>query len=64
MLTSGTLQGSPTWYYKKPCGSLRNRSRALRCICFVSFVVSKHIELQTDVSIKRYVDEAKKIVDA
>ncbi len=32
-------------------------------ICFVALVVSKHIELQTGISIKRYVDEAKKIVD-
>ena len=32
-------------------------------ICFVALVVSKHIELQTGVSIKRFIDESKKIVD-
>lgn len=32
-------------------------------ICFVALVVSKHIELQTGASIKRFIDESKKIVD-
>ncbi|KUK78767.1 MAG: Uncharacterized protein XD92_0053 [Proteiniphilum acetatigenes] len=32
-------------------------------ICFVALVVSNHIELQTGVSIKRFIDESKKIVD-
>jgi hypothetical protein len=32
-------------------------------ICFVALVVSKHIELQTGISIKRFIDESKKIVD-
>jgi len=32
-------------------------------ICFVALVVSKHIELQTGVPIKRFIDESKKIVD-
>ena len=32
-------------------------------ICFVALVVSKHVELQTGVSIKRFIDESKKIVD-
>ncbi len=32
-------------------------------ICFVALVISKHIELQTGISIKNFIDESKKIVD-
>lgn len=32
-------------------------------ICFVALVISKHIELQTGISIKKFLDESKKIVD-
>lgn len=33
-------------------------------ICFMALVVSKHIELQTNTSIKKFVHECKKITDA
>lgn len=33
-------------------------------ICFLALVLSKHIELQTGISIKRFIAEAKKITDA
>jgi transposase len=33
-------------------------------ICFMSLVISKHIEIKTGVSIKRFVTECKKITDA
>lgn len=33
-------------------------------ICFLALVLSKHIELQTNVSIKKFITEAKKITDA
>ena len=32
-------------------------------ICFMALVVSKHIELKTGISIRRFIDESKKIVD-
>jgi transposase len=32
-------------------------------ICFMALVISKHIEIQTDISIKRFIQEAKKITD-
>jgi len=33
-------------------------------ICFISLALSKHVELQTGVSIKKFVYEAKKVTDA
>jgi transposase len=33
-------------------------------ICFIALVISKHIELQTNTSIKKFVHECKKITDA
>lgn len=33
-------------------------------ICFMALVISKHIEIQTNVSIKRFITECKKITDA
>jgi transposase len=32
-------------------------------ICFMALAISKHIELKTGVSIRKFLDEAKKIVD-
>ena len=32
-------------------------------ICFIALVISKHIELKTGVSIRKFLDESKKIVD-
>ncbi len=32
-------------------------------ICFIALVVSKHIEIKAGISIRRYLDEAKKVVD-
>ena len=34
-----------------------------KLICFMALVVSKHIELKTGVSIRKFIDESKKIVD-
>lgn len=33
-------------------------------ICFMALSIAKHIELQTNVSIRKFVDESKKISDA
>ena len=32
-------------------------------ICFIALVISKHIELKTGISIKKFIDESKKNVD-
>ncbi|TAH27647.1 MAG: hypothetical protein EAZ06_12155, partial [Cytophagales bacterium] len=32
-------------------------------ICFLSLVVSKHIELKTNISIRKFIDESKKVID-
>lgn len=32
-------------------------------ICFMALVVSKHIELKTGISIKKFIDELRKVVD-
>jgi transposase len=32
-------------------------------ICFMALVISKHIELKTGISIRKFIDESKKIVD-
>lgn len=32
-------------------------------ICFMALVISKHIELKADVSIRKFIDESKKIMD-
>ena len=33
-------------------------------ICFISLALSKHIELQTGISIKKFAYEAKRVTDA
>lgn len=32
-------------------------------ICFIALVISKHIELGTESSVRKFVDELKKLVD-
>ncbi len=32
-------------------------------VCFMALVVAKHIELKTGLSIRKFIDEAKKVVD-
>lgn len=51
------LQTRPVFHYKEQPIKLH------MLICFIALVVSKHIELQTGISVKRYVSEAKKIID-
>jgi len=51
------LQTRPIFHYKQDPIKLHV------LICFIALVISKHIELKTSISIKRFVDEAKKIVD-
>ena len=56
-ISKNDLQTRPIFHFKEQPIKLHI------LICFVALVISKHIELQTGVSIKRYVDETKKIVD-
>lgn len=56
-ISKNDLQTRPIFHFKEQPIKLH------MLICFAALVVSKHIELQTGISIKRYVDESKKIVD-
>lgn len=56
-ISKNDLQTRPVFHFKEQPIKLH------MLICFAALVVSKHIELQTGTSIKRYVDESKKIVD-
>ncbi|MBK6340186.1 MAG: transposase [Bacteroidetes bacterium] len=51
------LQTRPIFHYKEQPIKLHI------LICFIALVVSKHIELRTGISIRKFVDESKKIVD-
>ena len=51
------LRTRPIFHYKEEPIKLH------LLICFMALVISKHIEIQTDISIKRFVQEAKKITD-
>lgn len=51
------LQARPIFHYKKEPIKLHI------LICFMALVISKHIELQSGVSIRSFINEAKKIAD-
>lgn len=56
-VSKSDLQTRPIFHFKEQPIKLHI------LICFMALVVSKHIELKTNVSIRRFIDEAKKIVD-
>ena len=56
-ISKNDLQTRPIFHFKEQPIKLH------MLICFAALVVSRYIELQTGISIKRYVDESKKIVD-
>lgn len=56
-ISKNDLQTRPIFHFKEQPIKLHV------LICFIALVVSKHIELQTGISIKRFIDESKKIVD-
>lgn len=56
-ISKNDLQTRPIFHFKEQPIKLHV------LICFIALVVSKHIELQTGVSIRRFIDESKKIVD-
>jgi Transposase DDE domain len=57
-ISKSDLQTRPIFHYKEEPIKLH------LLICFVALVVSKHIELQTNVSIRKFIHECKKITDA
>lgn len=56
-LAKSDLQTRPIFHFKEDPIKLHI------LICFMSLVVSKHIELKTGVSIKKFINECKKITD-
>ncbi len=56
-IAKSDLQTRPIFHFKEEPIKLHI------LICFIALVISKHIELQTSLSIRKFIDEAKKIVD-
>ena len=56
-ISKSDLQTRPIFHYKEEPIKLH------LLICFLALVISKHIELKTGLSIKRFIQEAKKVVD-
>lgn len=56
-ISKSDLQARPIFHFKDQPIKLHI------LICFIALVVSKHIELTTGVSIRRFLDESKKVVD-
>jgi transposase len=56
-ISKNDLQTRPIFHFKEQPIQLHMLN------CFVALVISKHIELKTGVSIKRFIDESKNIVD-
>lgn len=57
-ISKSDLQTRPIFHYKEDPIKLHV------LICFLAMVVSKHIELQTNISIRKFIHECKKITDA
>ena len=56
-ISKSDLQTRPIFHFKE------EPIKLLILICFTAVVLSKHIELRTDMSIKKFVTESKKVVD-
>lgn len=56
-ISKSDLQTRPIFHFKEEPIKLH------MLICFIALVISKHIELQTNTSIKRFIHECKKITD-
>jgi len=57
-IAKSDLQTRPIFHYKEEPIKLH------LLICFMALVVSKHIELKTKISIRKFIHECKKITDA
>ncbi len=56
-IAKSDLQTRPIFHFKEQPIKLH------LLICFIALVISKHIELQKGVSIRKFLDESKKVVD-
>lgn len=56
-ISKNDLQTRPIFHFKEQPIKLHI------LICFMALVVSKHIELKTGISIRKFIDESKKVVD-
>lgn len=56
-ISKNDLQTRPIFHFKEQPIKLHV------LICFMALVISKHIELKTGLSIRKFIDESKKIVD-
>ncbi len=57
-ISKNDLQTRPIFHFKEDPIKLHI------LICFMALAVSKHIELQTNISIKKFITESKKVTDA
>lgn len=57
-ISKSDLQTRPIFHYKEEPIKLH------LLICFMALIISKHVELQTETSIKTFIHECKKITDA
>jgi len=56
-ISKSDLQTRPIFHFKEEPIKLHI------LVCFMALVISKHIELKTGISIRRFIDESKKIID-
>lgn len=56
-ISKSDLQTRPIFHFKEEPIKLHI------LICFIALVIAKHIELKTEISIRKFIDEAKKIAD-
>jgi len=56
-ISKNDLQTRPIFHFKEEPIKLHI------LVCFMALVISKHIELKTGISIRRFIDESKKIID-
>jgi len=56
-ISKNDLQTRPIFHFKEQPIKLHI------LICFMALVISKHIELKTGISIRKFIDESRKIVD-
>lgn len=56
-ISKHNLQTRPIFHYKEEPIKLHI------LICFIALVISKHIELQANISIRKFIEESKKIAD-
>ena len=57
-ISKSDLQTRPIFHFKE------NPIKLHLLICFVALVIAKHVELQTNVSIRKFIHEAKRVTDA